>query len=103
MSSEQPPMSSSKQEKKVKSVEKQAEQTESLKLEKEIRREKQEKQIKILQKISTLFNESGIKWWLTGGFALEVNLGEQSMSREHGDIDIIIPNSDIIRAKEFFL
>lgn len=62
--------------------------------------EKQKEIIEILKKISKLFNDNGIKWWMTGGFAVEANIGEHSLTRVHEDVDIIIPNSDIDRANE---
>jgi hypothetical protein len=34
----------------------------------------------------------GCPWWLAGGWAIDLHLGRQT--REHGDIDVVIPRAD---------
>lgn len=53
-----------------------------------------EKQLVLLKSLSLLFKNRGITWWLSGGYAIEANIGPSSSYRDHSDIDIIIPMSE---------
>ena len=58
-----------------------------------------EKQVVLLKRLSQLFKDNNIKWWLTGGHAIEVNIGPDSAYRQHGDLDIIIPITEMEKVK----
>lgn len=58
-----------------------------------------EKQTALLKKLSNLFADNNIKWWLTGGHAIEANIAPDSSYRPHGDLDIIIPIAEIEKVK----
>lgn len=68
-------------------------------LEKQILEQNQERQIALLKKLSNLFKDNNIKWWLTGGHAIEANIAPDSAYRPHGDLDIIIPITEIEKVK----
>lgn len=58
-----------------------------------------EKQTALLKKLSNLFKDNNIKWWLTGGHAIEANIAPDSAYRYHGDLDIIIPLTELEKVK----
>jgi len=58
-----------------------------------------EKQAALLKKLSNLFQDNNIKWWLTGGHAIEANIAPDSAYRYHGDLDIIVPLTELEKVK----
>lgn len=68
-------------------------------VEKQILEQGRERQIALLKKLSNLFKDNNIKWWLTGGHAIEANIASDSAYRYHGDIDMIMPIKEIEKVK----
>lgn len=54
----------------------------------------------MLHDLAEILESNGIRWWLSGGYAIEANISKDSNYREHGDVDIIIPLSEIDRVKQ---
>ncbi|MFA6253280.1 MAG: hypothetical protein WCV69_03380 [Patescibacteria group bacterium] len=59
--------------------------------------------VELLKNLALLFNKNSVKWWLSDGFALEANLGEDSLVREHKDIDIIVSNLYLDKVEELLV
>lgn len=55
----------------------------------------------ILEQAKTLLGDSGVRWAVCGGFALELYLG--ASIRSHGDLDLSVPEDDRDRVRLLML
>lgn len=50
---------------------------------------------------SSLFSSLSVPWWIAGGWAIDLHVGEQT--REHGDIDVLILRKDQFNVQDYLL
>jgi hypothetical protein len=53
-------------------------------------------QLRLLREMRDAFDDAGVRWWLFGGWALDVHAGE--ITREHSDIEAYVSLEDAERA-----